>query len=144
MFELSDKPIDPGKLTRRLADPRGGGFVTFEGWVRNHNEGRDVCSLEYEAYPALCDSEAAMILAEAKEKFDIIGAVCVHRAGSLAIGDIAVWIGVSGVHRGPAFAACQFIIDEIKVRLPIWKKEIYTDGDSGWVNCAHCVVHAHG
>jgi molybdopterin/thiamine biosynthesis adenylyltransferase/rhodanese-related sulfurtransferase len=70
-------------------------------------------------------------------------AACVHRVGSLAIGDLAVWVGVSSAHRGEAFAACRYIIDEVKHRVPIWKKEHYTDGDSGWVNCERCAAAAH-
>jgi len=118
-----------------------GGYVAFEGWVRNHNEGRSVQRLKYEAYEAVCVSEGNAILAEAKERFGLLEAACVHRTGPLALEDIAVWVGVSSPHRGEAFEACRFIIDAVKHRLPIWKKEYYADGDSGWVNCEHC-AHA--
>jgi molybdopterin synthase catalytic subunit len=143
MFELSSTPLEAINLKARFADPRAGGYVTFEGWVRNHNEGRDVLRLEYEAYEALCLAEAPQIIAEAMGRFDIVKAVCIHRVGELGIGDMAVWVGVSAEHRGPAFDACEYVIDHVKVRLPIWKKEYYTDGDSGWVNCEHCAAHAH-
>jgi molybdopterin synthase catalytic subunit len=73
----------------------------------------------------------------------VIKAACVHRTGSLAIGDLAVWVGVSSQHRAEAFAACRYIIDEVKHRVPIWKKEHYVNGDSGWVNCERCAEHAH-
>jgi len=86
----------------------------------------------------LAVNEAGKIIAEARSRFDIYDALCVHRAGRLEIGDIAVWVGVTAAHRRDAFQAAQFIIDEIKTRLPIWKKETYTDGSSGWVNCAKC------
>ena len=73
----------------------------------------------------------------------VASALCAHRVGALAIGDLAVWVGVSSAHRDAAFQASRFIIDEIKHRLPIWKKEYYVDGDSGWVNCEACAAHAH-
>ena len=134
MFNIS---IDVSELKNSLSDRRAGALVTFEGWVRDHNEGKSVIELEYEAYDALCANEAERILCEASDKFKIIAARCAHRQGKLAIGDLAVWVGVTSVHRADAFAACQYIIDEIKTRLPIWKKETYVDGTSGWVNCQH-------
>ncbi|MDP7399501.1 MAG: molybdenum cofactor biosynthesis protein MoaE [Lentisphaeria bacterium] len=143
MFELSATPLEAIDLKSRFADVRAGGYVTFEGWVRNHNEGREVLRLEYEAYEQLCLEEASRIIAEAEERFDIIQAACAHRTGTLEIGDMAVWVGVSAEHRGPAFDACRYVIDNVKVRLPIWKKEYYTDGDSDWVNCEQCAVHGH-
>ena len=86
------------------------------------------------------------VLAEAQARFPFLEARCVHRVGLLEIGECAVWIGVAAKHRDEAFKACRYIIDEIKVRLPIWKKEHYADGDSGWVNCERCARHgmAHG
>jgi molybdopterin synthase catalytic subunit len=117
--------------------------VTFDGWVRNENEGRQVLRLEYESYEAMALKEGEKIIAEAHEKFPIIDAVCVHRGGLLEIGDIAVWVGVSSAHRGEAFDACRYIIDEIKHRTPIWKKEFYVDGDSGWVRCEACAAPGH-
>ena len=125
-----------------LRDPACGGYVSFEGWVRNHNEGRDVLRLEYEAYETLGVKEGERILREAEERFPIEHAACVHALGSLELGDMAVWVGVSSHHRDAAFAACRYIIDEVKHRVPIWKKEHYTDGDSGWVNCEACASAA--
>ena len=95
-------------------------------------------SLEYEVYAPLAISEGEKVLAEAMQRFPFLEASCVHRSGLLAIGDCAVWVGVSAAHRDEAFKACRYIIDEIKTRLPIWKKEHYVDGDSGWVNCERC------
>lgn len=143
MFNLSSDPLDAEELKKVAENPTCGALVTFEGWVRNHNEGHDVTSLEYEAYSALAHAEGERILAEAKEKFGLEQAVCVHRVGHLQIGDIAVWVGVSTPHRDAAYKANRYIIDEIKVRVPIWKKEHYVSGDSGWVNCEECAKHGH-
>lgn len=139
MFSISSITIDAAELKSKLADKRAGAFVTFEGWVRDHNEGKEVLTLEYEAYEALCQNEAKQILLESREKFGVIDVYCVHRTGKLAIGEMAVWVGVSSAHRGAAFDACRYVIDEIKSRLPIWKKETYANGSSDWVNCqSHC------
>jgi molybdopterin synthase catalytic subunit len=135
-FRISPTPLDPAALQRALADPRAGACVTFEGWVRNRNEGQPVLSLDYEAYAPLAVSEGEKILAEAREKFALLGAACVHRTGHLTLGDLAVWVGVTAEHRGAAFDACRYIIDEAKARLPIWKKEHYASGATAWINCA--------
>jgi molybdopterin/thiamine biosynthesis adenylyltransferase/molybdopterin synthase catalytic subunit/rhodanese-related sulfurtransferase len=114
--------------------------------VRNHNEGHAVTRLEYEAFAELAEKEGARIVQAAIEKFGVQRAACMHRIGSLAIGDVAVWVGVSAAHRDEAFRACRFIIDEVKHRVPIWKKEHYVNGDSGWVNCERCAApsaHEH-
>lgn len=138
MFELTATKIEPAEEKNRLLAPGAGALATFEGWVRDNNEGKSVSSLTYEAYETLANTEAEKILLEAREKFRFLHARAVHRTGRLAIGEIAVWVGVSSPHRKEAFAACQYIIDEIKHRLPIWKLEEYTDGTSEWVNCAAC------
>jgi sulfur-carrier protein adenylyltransferase/sulfurtransferase len=149
-FRFSREPLNPDALARTLRDPACGGYASFEGWVRNHNEGLDVHRLEYEAFEPLAMKEAERIMAEAVEQFGIEHAACVHRTGDLAIGDLAVWVGASARHRHEAFVACRYIIDEVKHRVPIWKKEHYTNGDSGWVNCERCAApsalapdHAH-
>ncbi len=135
--------IDVDSLRRELIDPAAGAYAGFEGWIRNVNEGEQVLRLEYEAYEPLAISEGEKVLAEARDKFPILHAHCVHRSGLLEIGECAVWVGVSAGHRDEAFLACRYIIDEVKVRLPIWKKEHYTNGDSGWVSCERCAAHAH-
>ena len=135
-FRLTDKPIDPAALAAGLADTRAGACVTFEGRVRNSSEGRPVTALDYEAYGPLAVKEGDRILEEAASRFAILGAHCVHRTGSLGLGDLAVWVGVVAAHRGPAFEACRYIIDETKARLPIWKKEHYQGGATEWINCA--------
>ena len=134
MFWLADAPLDLAPLRRRLEDDRAGAFASFEGWVRDHNDGRPVRGLRYESYVALAEREGEQVLAEARARFDLCGAVCVHRIGDLAIGDMAVWVGVSAAHRGAAFDACRYIIDSIKDRVPIWKHERYIDGDAGWLH----------
>jgi molybdopterin synthase catalytic subunit len=144
MFKLTHDPLDSVALRRALADPDAGACVTFEGWVRNSNEGRKVLRLQYEAHGALAELEGNRILAEARSRFPLTGAVAVHRAGTLGIGEAAVWVGVTGEHRDEAFSAARFIIDEIKARVPIWKKEHYADGSSEWLNCATRGEHAKG
>lgn len=137
MFSFADHDIDISALRNRVAHDGAGAVVTFEGMVRDNNEGKQVVTLEYEAYESLGVKEGDKIIAEAKEKFAIIEAACVHRTGLLAVRDMAVAAVVSAAHREAAFEACRYIIDEVKTRLPIWKKETYTDGTSGWVNCRH-------
>jgi molybdopterin synthase catalytic subunit len=134
-FAISGEALDPNVLRRQLEDEASGGYVAFEGWVRNHADGHGVHRLEYEVYETLAVAEGERILAEAVEKFGVNRVACVHRRGALDIGDLAVWVGVSADHRDEAFRACRYVIDEVKARLPIWKKEHYERGDSGWVNC---------
>jgi len=118
-----------------MADFRAGGFVAFEGWVRDRNEGRTVERLEYEAYLPLAEKEGRRILESAARDYPVFDIRCVHRIGLLKLGELAVWVGVSSRHRAAAFEACRVVIDEVKTRVPIWKKEHYSCGDSGWINC---------
>lgn len=141
MIEVTHCAIDPLELQRALVNPAAGGFCAFEGWVRNENEGHVVERLEYEAYEPLVIVEGEKVMAEAKVRFPYLEARCIHRVGLLEIGECAVWVGVVSKHRDEAFMACRYIIDELKVRLPIWKKEHYANGDSGWVNCERCAQH---
>jgi molybdopterin synthase catalytic subunit len=154
-FRFTDAAIDTTAARLELTDGGAGGFVAFEGWVRDHNEGQAVWRLEYEAFQSLAVSEGERIVAEATARFPVRHALCIHRIGDLRIGELAVWVGVSAVHRGEAFDACRYIIDAVKHRVPIWKKEYYVNGDSGWVNCERCAApgtdsphdhsgHAHG
>jgi molybdopterin synthase catalytic subunit len=135
-FEVSANAIEPEALKGRLAAASAGACVCFEGWVRNHADGEPVTSLEYETHAELAIKEGGKVLAEAKQRFAVERVDCVHRIGHLQVGDCAVWVGVTAAHRGAAFDACRYVIDEIKQRLPIWKKEHYTSGESEWVNCA--------
>jgi molybdopterin synthase catalytic subunit len=145
-FRFTQTAIDTEGARRELQDLGSGGYVSFEGWVRDQNEGQEVTRLEYEAFQELAVKEGDRIVAEALRRFPVRHALCIHRVGILSLGDMAVWVGVSSTHRGEAFDACRFIIDEVKHRLPIWKKEHYRSGNSGWVNCERCAAepqHSH-
>jgi molybdopterin synthase catalytic subunit len=133
-FSLSEATIDPELLTRAIRAASVGAVFTFEGRVRNHNEGRTVRGLAYEAYVELAETEGAMIIEEARTRFQIEQALCVHRVGELALGELAVWVGVSAAHRDAAFAACRYVIDEVKSRVPIWKREHYVEGEPEWLH----------
>jgi len=142
-MQMTNEPICPDELRDDLADPAAGAYTSFEGWIRNVNDGQDVLRLEYETYEPLAVSEGQAVIEEAIARFSIQHARCVHRIGLLEIGECAVWVGVSSGHRDEAFKACRFIIDQVKVRLPVWKKEHYVGGNSGWVNCERCASHGH-
>ena len=133
-FELSPTPFDTATLRARLLDARVGAYASFEGWVRDHNDGRSVHGLRYESYDVLAQREGEAVIEEALARFDILDAACVHRTGDLAIGELAVWVGVTAAHRDAAFAACRHVIDEVKSRVPIWKHERYVEGDAGWLH----------
>lgn len=139
-FLLSGTPIEPSELRQRLLNLEAGAYNSYEGWVRNHNEGKAVTELHYSGYQELGSNVASQILAEARSQFDILDAAVVHRVGPLRTGDIAIWVGVIAHHRGDTFLACRYIVDNIKHRLPIWKKEIYQDGTSKWIESNHCGV----
>jgi len=133
LFTLSPITIDTAVLAASLASASAGALVSFEGRVRNSNEGKEVLALEYEAYEALALSEGTRVLEEALERFPLLAARCVHRIGRLEVGEVAVWVGVIAAHRDAAFAACRYVIDEVKARVPIWKKEHYAAGEAGWI-----------
>ncbi|WP_446831188.1 molybdenum cofactor biosynthesis protein MoaE [Candidatus Foliamicus sp.] len=139
-FRISADAIDPSAELMALEDAASGAVVSFCGRVRNHNEGRAVTRLEYECYEELAVSEGKRVIAEASEKFGVNQVRCVHRTGSLAIGEPAVWVGVAAAHRDEAFAAARFVIDEVKKRVPIWKREHYPEGPAEWINAAPAEV----
>jgi adenylyltransferase/sulfurtransferase len=141
-FSLTTTAVDTATRSRETQHAGAGALVIFEGRVRNENEGRAVLRLEYEAYEALCLKEGERILCEAIERFSLLDASCVHRTGALQLGEVAVWVGTLAAHRGEAFDACRWIIDEIKMRLPIWKREHYVDGEACWVRCQACAAGA--
>ena len=131
-FRLSEAAIEVAPLRASLLATGAGAYASFEGWVRDHNDGRAVAGLAYEAYASLAESEGAAVLAEARAKFAIVEVACVHRVGELGLGELAVWVGVSAAHREAAFAACRYVIDEVKARVPIWKRERYVEGEARW------------
>jgi molybdopterin synthase catalytic subunit len=132
-FELTEHPIDIVSLAEQLHDSAAGAEVTFDGRVRNHNDGKAVGHLEYQAYPALALSTGRRILTEELENHGILKAIAVHRTGPLEIGESAVWVGVASAHRGAAFDAARAIMERLKYELPVWKKETYADGSVEWV-----------
>ncbi|HET7561797.1 MAG TPA: molybdenum cofactor biosynthesis protein MoaE [Rhodanobacteraceae bacterium] len=133
-FRISATAIDGEALRKELEACAAGAVVCFEGRVRDHNDGRAVHGLTYEAYVDLAEAEGRRIVAEAQGRFAVERIVCVHRVGELALGEVAVWAGVSAGHRGAAFDACRYVIDEVKARVPIWKREHYVQGASEWLH----------
>ncbi len=140
MFYISNEDLELIKVTENSG--RAGAMVRFDGIVRNHNEGKDVDALEYEAYEPLALKEGNRIVEEALKKYDVYKVHAVHRVGSLGIHDLAVVVRAWSAHRAQAFDACRYVIDEIKGRVPVWKLEAYTDGSREWVFCPHC-AHGH-
>ena len=145
-FSVSDTPIDVAAAREAVTDSHCGALVVFEGWIRDHNEGQEVERLEYEVYRPVAEKEGDKVIDEALSRFAVTHAICIHREGLLELGECAVIVCVSSAHRGAAFDACRYIIDQTKIRLPIWKKEHYVTGVSEWVNCEQCaaVDHSHG
>jgi molybdopterin synthase catalytic subunit len=129
---LSNEPLDVAAVERQVAGPDCGGLVTFVGAVRDHACGRLIRELEYEAYPGMAEAEMDAICAEAAERWPGARVAIAHRVGRLAIGEAAVVVAAAAPHRAEAFAACRYAIDVLKERVPIWKKEIATDGEH-WV-----------
>jgi len=140
-FKICDTPLEPNSLREKLQAANCGGYCSFEGWVRDHHDGKSVSSLEYSSYPELATKEGNRIIQDALERFEVEEIYCHHRVGHLAIGDMAVYVGVSAAHRDAAFLACRYVIDEIKHTVPIWKKEHYTDETTAWPKCSGCGTH---
>jgi molybdopterin synthase catalytic subunit len=132
-FELSGDALQPEVLGAWLADPAAGAVVTFEGRVRDRNEGKPVSGLAYQAYAALALPTGRAILQEEAARHGLLRVCAAHRTGTLAIGDLAVWVGVAAAHRQAAFAGAAAIMERLKYELPVWKKETYPDGSTDWV-----------
>jgi molybdopterin synthase catalytic subunit len=126
-------PIDPAAVIAEVARPANGAILLFLGVVREVNDGRDVTGIEYSAYEAMAASELAAIGDEASRKFGVELAI-EHRLGALALEEASVAIAVGHPHRGEAYEASRWVIEELKRRVPIWKREHYVDGTRGWVN----------
>jgi molybdopterin synthase catalytic subunit len=132
-FELTTEPIDVGSVARRVVLPECGATVTLDGFAREWTKGRRTKYLVYEAYEGMALSEMQRLGAEAHKRFQIAHIGNVHRTGRLEIGETSVVISVSAPHRKAAFEACEWAIRELKRTVPIWKKEVYADGEA-WVN----------
>ena len=132
--EVVDRRLDLAAHEAAVAEPRAGAVVSFQGVVRDHDHGRSVTLLEYEGHPSAAD-----VLRQVAEEIaadPAVYAVAVsHRIGKLEIGDVALVAAVSTAHRAAAFAACARLVDEVKARLPIWKRQLFADGTDEWVNC---------
>ena len=132
MIAITDQPIVVEHVTQRVQSDLAGGINVFIGTVRNHAGARKVLRLEYEAYGSMAEKTMREIAEEARARWQLIGCAIVHRTGMLQIGEVAVVIAVSAPHRQATFEACQYVIDTVKERAPIWKKEFYEDGQV-WV-----------
>jgi len=139
MFKIVDGPIEDIELEDAVRTDADGAVIVFRGVARRFSRGRDVVHLEYEAYPEMAEKVMAEIGDEMKTRWPITEVAIVHRTGVLEIGQASVAIAVSAPHRGEAFAACQYAIDRLKQIVPIWKKEVWSDGAQwiGWEHEAH-------
>lgn len=130
--EITTEPIDVGAVSRRIVPPECGATVTLDGYVRQFTNERETLYLIYEAYESMALKEMRKLVEKSRERFEISNIGIVHRLGKLEIGETSVVIAVAAPHRKAAFAACEWLISELKRTVPIWKKEIYADGES-WV-----------
>ena len=132
--EVVDRRLDLAAHETAVAERRAGAVVSFQGVVRDHDHGRSVTLLEYEGHPSAAD-----VLRQVAEEIaadpDVYAVAVSHRIGKLEIGDVALVAAVSTAHRAAAFAACARLVDEVKARLPIWKRQLFADGIDEWVNC---------
>jgi MoaE-MoaD fusion protein len=131
-FRLVDRPIDLDAVVAEVEDERAGAIATFQGTVRRQSRGRQVIALEYEAYAGMAEKIMSEIAERAKERHDLCKVAIAHRTGRCEVGDVSVVIAVSAAHRHPALTACSEIIDELKGRVPLWKKELYEGGEE-WI-----------
>jgi molybdopterin synthase catalytic subunit len=141
MSFLTERPIELAALVSAVQSPERGGIAVFLGLVRNHDDGRAVVRLDYSAYGPMAEAECGRIVAEAASRWDAAIAL-EHRIGPLSVGDTAVAIVAASAHREAAFASCRFVIDEVKRRVPIWKREHYADGTLVWVDPTAKLQHA--
>lgn len=132
-FRVTSEPIDTAALLAGSARPADGAALLFLGIVRNHNEGRAVAQLEYEAYAPMAEAEMERIAAEAADRWSTGAISIVHRVGLLDVGEPSVAIVVAAPHRGDVYEASRYVIEELKKRVPIWKREGYVDGPSEWL-----------
>src|SRR5688572_15699257 len=138
-FELTEAPISIETVARRVVPPECGATVTLDGYVRKFTKGRETQYLIYEAYEPMASKEMQKLVEQAKRDFEISNVGIVHRLGCLEIGETSVAISVAAPHRKAAFAACEWIIRELKRTVPIWNKEVYVDGEK-WIEGADDAV----
>jgi molybdopterin synthase catalytic subunit len=131
---IDTSEIDPALLINEVSSPQSGAISIFVGTVREVNEGRSVSGIEYSAYKSMASAELERILDEAEARFGVSALVVEHRIGLLGLGDVSVAIAAAHPHRAPALDCTRFVIEEIKKRVPIWKKEHYADGTREWVD----------
>lgn len=131
---LVERPLDCGVLLRELADPRYGATALFVGTVRSLNDGREVTSIEYTAYAEMAIREMSTILGEAERRYEGCVLIAEHRIGLVSVSEASIAIVAAHQHRSCALDALRYVIDEIKTRVPIWKREHYTDGSTSWVD----------
>jgi len=138
MTYLTDAPIDSAALARSVIRATDGAYVLFEGVVRNHNDGKQVESIDYDAYRPMAEKEMARVVGDVRRAFPGVAVTVVHRLGHLVVGDASIAIVCASPHRAEAFDACRMVIDRIKQTVPIWKKERGPDGEEwvGW-QCKH-------
>ena len=137
MTHISQAPILVEKFLCFSPHPSCGAVSYFVGLVRNHDHGAKVQKLYYECYPSMADKMIRVLMDEAKERWPVDEIRVQHRVGELAIGEVAVAIAVTSAHREEAMLACRFMIENIKTRVPVWKKQILEDGTGEWVSCHH-------
>jgi molybdopterin synthase catalytic subunit len=131
-FLLNDQPLSLELAVDEVRDPRAGAIATFEGTTRVHSRGRDVVHLDYEAYAGMAEQVMEEIATELGDRYELCAVAIHHRTGRVAIGETSVVIAVSAPHRGDALAACRDAIDQLKERVPLWKKEVYEGGEE-WI-----------
>jgi len=141
---LTDQPLDYTAITESVRDPVAGAVVLFLGTVREFTAGQQTEQLEYEAYREMAEASLRQLAAEASTRFPIVKSAIVHRLGVLQLSDVAVAIAVSTPHRAEAFAAGQWLIDTLKQRVPVWKREHYTDGRVQWQHPSVAVGNSPG
>ena len=134
LARVTEEPLSVAEHEAAVADKAAGAVVSFAGVVRDHDGGRSVTELEYVGHPTAAEL-IAEIAAEFAARPEVASVAVSHRVGLLGIGDVALACAVSASHRGQAFAACAELVDEVKARLPIWKRLVFTDGDEEWVAC---------
>ncbi len=136
-IRIMDDPLDAFALREAMVDPHAGALVLFEGRARDHHEGRPVLQLAYESYVPMAEKELGLLREKAIERFGLTRCAIHHRIGIVPLTEAAVIVATSSAHRAESFQAAAWIMDEIKQRIPIWKRETYKDGSEAWVECTH-------